>query len=141
MWRLYGEGRGKLLQVQPMPSFEPPFSDPVLFGMMGRAQADGPAIRRFKSDSPVSAGANVGAFDGHVETTWHAAMMAAHPRPVAWALALGDGRLSFLFKSIGQAHDLRLHQHEVRHLIVADNRLGAANIGLARLLRRTHWCK
>jgi hypothetical protein len=101
---------------------------------MGRAQAHGPVIGRFEPDPPVSAGANVGAFDGGIETSWHAAMMAADPRPVAWALALGGGGPAFLFEPIGQAHYLRLHQYKVRHLIVADNRLVAADIGLAHLL-------
>jgi hypothetical protein len=83
----------------------------------------------------------VSTFNRNGETAGDATMMAADPRPVAWALALGDGRLAFLFHPIGQAHDLRLHQHEVRRLIVADNRLVAANIGLARLLGWTRWCK
>jgi hypothetical protein len=37
MWRLQGERGGKFSQVQPMASFEPPFPDPVLLGMMSRA--------------------------------------------------------------------------------------------------------
>ena len=74
------------------------------------------------------------AFNRNGETAGDATVMAADPRPVAWALALGDGGLAFLFQPIGQAHDLRLHQHEVRNLIVADNRLAAADIGLAHLL-------
>ena len=105
----------------------------MLLGMMSRAQAHGPAIRRFEPDPPVSAGANVGAFDGHVEASGNAAMMTAHPSAMTGALSLG-WRLGFLPQSVGQAHDLRLHQHEVRHLIVADMRLVAADIGLAHLL-------
>ena len=80
-------------------------------------------------------------FNCNGETAGDATVMAADPRPVAWALALGDGGLAFPFKPIGQAHDLRLHQHEVRHLIIANDRPVAANIWLARLLGWTHWCK
>jgi hypothetical protein len=37
MWRLQRERQCKFSQVETMPSFEPPFADPMLFGMMHRA--------------------------------------------------------------------------------------------------------
>ena len=90
---------------------------------MGRAQAHGPTIRRLEPDAPASAGANVGAFDGHVEAFGNTAMMTAYPGPMTGALSLG-WRLALLPQSVGKAHGLCLHQDEVRLPIIANDRPG-----------------
>ncbi len=120
--------------------FKPSLPYPVLLGMMGRAKAHGPAIRRFEPDPAVSAGANVGTFNGNVEAPRHAAMMAPHPRAMARALPL-RGELALPLDAIGKPHRLRLHQDEVRRRLIAGDRLVPANIGLARFLGWARWCK
>ena len=75
----------------------------MLLGMMGRARAHGPAIGRLKPNAAVGAGADVGTFDGHVETTRHAAMMTPHPGAMTRALPLG-GEIVLLLQSIGKPH-------------------------------------
>ena len=120
-----------------MPSFKPPFSDPVLFGMVRGTQAHRPTVRRLQPDSAVGASANMRTFNRNGETAGDATVMAADPRPVAWALALGGGGRACLFEPSGQAHDLRIHQDEVCLPVIANDRLVAPNIGLAHLLGRT----
>ena len=105
----------------------------MLLGVVLRAQAHGPAIRRFEPDTPVSAGANVGAFDGDIETTGNAAVVPSDPGAMTGALSLG-WRPALLLQSIGKPHGSRFHQDEVRRRLIASGRLVPANIGLARLL-------
>ena len=108
-----GEGDCQRAQVQAVSALELPLAKPMLLGMVRRTQAHGPAIGRLKPDTPVSAGANVGAFDGDIETTGHAAMMTADPGAMTGAFPLRGG-LAFRLHSIGKPHGLRLHQDEIR---------------------------
>ena len=78
-------------------------------------------------------------FDREGEAARNAAMMAAHPRAMRWALA-GRGKLALLLQPIGQAHRSRLDQHWLDRLVIANDRLYPANIGPARLLGWARWC-
>ena len=73
---------------------------------------------------------------GEGEAARNAAMMAADPRPMRWAIA-GRDQFALLLQSIGQAHRSRLHQHWLYRLVIAGDRLYPPNRRSSRFLRRT----
>lgn len=79
MGRPTSEFSSNLQHVERIFRFKGDFSDLVLFAMMLRTQAYGPAIGWFDADSPIGIISHVGALNGNLFTPRHRAVMTPHP--------------------------------------------------------------
>ena len=72
-------------EVQLVSHFERALTDPMLLGMVGAAQADGPTVGRLERATAIGAGAHMGALDGSGEADGDRATMLTHPGAVCGA--------------------------------------------------------
>lgn len=82
VWRSLSKHLGQRDEFEVVAPLKRRFADPVLLGVVGAAQADGPAVGGLERAAAVGAQANVGALDRIGKTTQDRTAMPPHPGTV-----------------------------------------------------------
>lgn len=83
--RAPGEQLGEIDEADAVSCFEPGLPDPVLLGVVERAQADAPAVGRLERRAAIGSDADMGALDRQPPTARYAAVMPTNPGAMAGA--------------------------------------------------------